>query len=100
MLEAETIFDSTHVKIHIVASKESGKSERVKERETEREREGKKREREESREDESAGELHAGTANRRVCKCSTRGCDAVMEEKNCLFRRPAFSQAHLTRPVI
>lgn len=50
MLEAETIFDSTHVKIHIVASKESGKSERVKEREAERERGKGKRENERNRE--------------------------------------------------
>lgn len=81
-LEAETIFDSTHAKIHIAALK--GGREKPREREGEREREMEKEGERGSR----------GMANRRVCKCSTRGRDAVMEEKNCLFQRPAFSQAH------
>jgi len=78
-LEAETIFDSTHAKIHIALKEGREKPKagvRKKERERERERDSRR------------------MANRRVCKCSTRGCDAVMGEKNCLFQRPTFSQAH------
>lgn len=77
-LEAETIFDSTHAKIHIAALKGGREKPREKGRWRKKERERGSR----------------GMANRRVCKCSTRGRDAVMEEKNCLFQRPAFSQAH------
>lgn len=82
MLEAETIFDSTHAKIHIVTSKGwvGGKAEGWKRV---------KRKRKERRWYTRAERA----ANRRVCKCSTRGCNAVMEEKNCLFQRPAFSRA-------
>ena len=82
-LEAETIFDSTHAKIHIAALKEG------REKPKEGREGGRERERERERERNSRR-----MANRRVCKCSTRGCDAVMEEKNCLFQRPAFSQAY------
>lgn len=80
-LEAETIFNSTHVKIHIATLKEGREKSKGREKK-ERERGG------------GGGRNSRGMANRRVCKCLTRGRDAVMEEKNCLFQRPAFSQAH------
>lgn len=83
LLEAETIFDSAHAKIHIVASTKG-------DREESEGREGRRGRR----------QIHAGRRDRRVCKCSTRGRDAVMEGKNCLFQRPAFSQSHYPRPVI
>jgi len=56
-------------------------------------------EEEEEEEDEEpvvAARASASAANRRVCKCSTRGRDAVMEEKNCLFQRPAFYRPPLS----
>jgi len=82
MLQAETIFDSTHAKIHIATSRGSSEIGRGGG--------------EEEEELAVAARASARAANRRVCKCSTRGRDAVMEEKNCLFQRPAFYRPPLS----